>query len=142
MVELKVKRLREDAILPKYAHEGDAGLDVYSCEDAVLKAGERAMISTGISCEFPEGYVALVWDKSGLASKNGIKTMAGVIDCHYRGEWKIVLLNTSKEDIEIKKGQKIAQVLIQRIEKAEVKEVEELSDTTRGEGGFGSTGLN
>lgn len=139
-IQVKVKRLHENAILPKYAHEGDAGMDLFSCEDYAIKSGERALIKTGLSLEFPEGYVALIWDKSGLAANKGIKTMAGVIEYTYRGEYKIVLFNTSKEDFFIKKGDKIAQVLIQPIATAEITEVKELSETSRGEGGFGSTG--
>jgi len=137
---LKVKKLDPEAILPKYAHAGDAGLDLFSCEAIVLKPGERKLISTGISTEVPEGYVSLIWDKSGIAA-SGIKTMGGVIDCHYRGEYKVVMLNTSDEDYEIKKGQKIAQLLIQPIMSVEVKEVSELSETERGTGSFGSTGI-
>ena len=96
-MKLKVKKINPDAKLPSYAHEGDAGLDIYSCEDVLIKAGERAIINSGIGLEFPKNYVALVWDKSGLSAKNGIKTMAGVGDSIYRGEYKIVLLNTGKE---------------------------------------------
>lgn len=140
MVKLKIKKLKEGAVLPKYAHEGDAGLDVFSCEDYILKPGERKIFGTGISTEFDKGYVALVWDKSGLAAKKGIKTMAGVMDCGYRGEWLITLLNTSNEDHEVKKGDKIAQALIQPIHYAEIEEVKELNDSSRGEGRFGSTG--
>ena len=91
--------------------------------------------------ELPEGFVGLVWDKSGLAIKNGIKTMAGVIDSGYRGEIGIVLANLSDQDFKIEKGQKIAQMLIQKVEWAEIEEVKELSKTKRGDGGFGSTGL-
>jgi dUTP pyrophosphatase len=142
MVKLKVKKLHPDAIIPSYAHPGeDAGMDVHAVEDAVIKAGERALIPLGLSMEFPPGHVCLVWDKSGLAVKNGLKTMAGVIEHSYRGEYKIAVLNTSKEDYPIKKGQKVAQLLIQPIMTAEVEEVDELSQTSRGEGGFGSTGL-
>ena len=140
-MKLKIKKLREDAIIPKYAHKGDAGLDLFSCENCVLYPGERKLVSTGIATEFPEGYVALVWDKSGIAAK-GIKTMGGVIEHTYRGEYKVIMLNTTKESYEIKKGQKIAQLLIQPIVTAEVEEVSELSKSERGEGGFGSTGLN
>lgn len=137
---LKVKKLNPEAKIPCYAHRGDAGMDLYSCEDAVLKPGERKLISTGISTEIEEGYVALIWDKSGIAAK-GIKTMGGVIDAHYRGEYKVVMLNTSFENYEIKKGQKIAQVLIQPVISVEVVETKELSDTERGDGSFGSTGI-
>ena len=139
-MKLKLKKLREDAKLFSYAYEGDAGLDMYSCEDAVIKAGERAVIKTGIAMALEKEYVALVWDKSGLAVKKGIKTMAGVIDSGYRGEVGVVLLNTSKEDFKIEKHDKIAQILIQRIQSAEIEEVTSLDETSRGEGGFGSTG--
>lgn len=141
-MKLKIKKLNQDAKLPSYAHKGDAGLDLYSCEDCVIPAGERKLISTGIAIELPEGYVALVWDKSGIAANNGIKSMGGVIEYTYRGEYKVILFNTSKEDYEIKKGDKIAQLLIQPIETAEIEEVENLSESERGDGAFGSTGLN
>jgi len=137
---VKVKKLKPDANLPSYAHEGDAGMDIYSCEDKLIKAGERATVSTGISLEFEKGYAALVWDKSGLAAKHGIKTMAGVGDSIYRGEYKIVLLNTSDSDYYIKKGDKICQILIQPVEQAEIEEVFELGKSERGENGFGSSG--
>ena len=137
---LKIKKLREDAILPRYAREGDAGMDVFSLEEYNLKPGERKTFQLGFSMEFEKGYVALVWDKSGLASKHGIKTMAGVIDHNYRGEYAIVLFNTSKENYKIEKGHKIAQILIQSVISAQIQEVKELSNTERGEGGFGSTG--
>ena len=141
MVDVKVKKLNPEAMLPNYAHEGDAGLDFYSCEDTIIYPNERKLVSTGISMEFPKGYVALVWDKSGIASKKGVETMAGVIDCHYRGEIKILLHNNDKEPYEIKKSQKIAQILIQPVERVNIIEVNELTSTQRGEGGFGSTGL-
>ena len=137
---LKIKKLNPEALIPRYAHKGDAGIDLHSCEQVVLDPGERKTIGTGIAAELEEGYVVLIWDKSGVAN-SGIKTMGGVIDCHYRGEYKIIMFNTGKEPYEIKKGQKIAQALIQKVEQAEIQEVEELSNTSRGEGGFGSTGL-
>jgi len=136
---LKIKKLNPEAKIPKYAHEGDAGMDVLSCEDVVIKSGEKKAIKTGISAEFPKEYVALVWDKGGIANK-GITTIAGVIDSNYRGEWLILLFNTSKEDYIINKGDKIAQVLIQKFERAEIRESEDLGETARGEGKFGSTG--
>jgi len=138
-IKIKIKKLSKDAIIPSYAYKGDAGLDLFSCEDAIIFPGERKLISTGISAEIPEGYVGLVWDKSGIALK-GIKTMAGVADSGYRGEYKILLLNVGKENYRIKKGDKIAQLLIQPVLTSEIQEVEELSKTERGEGGFGSTG--
>ena len=140
-IKIKIKKLNPEAILPNYAHSGDAGMDIYSVENITIAPGKRALVSTGITTEIPEGYVALIWDKSGLAAKSGIKTMAGVIDCHYRGEWKIVLFNTSENNYEVKKGEKIAQALIQPVASPEIEEVSELSDTSRGEGSFGSTGL-
>ena len=140
MVTIRFKKLTSDALIPKYAHEGDAGMDIFSNEEYTLKAGERKVFKTGISSSFPEGHVALVWDRSGNAAKRGIKTMAGVIDSGYRGEWGIVMLNTSGEDLEVKKGDKIAQVLLQPIIHADIEEVEDLDETKRGENGFGSTG--
>jgi dUTP pyrophosphatase len=140
MVKVKIKKLIPGAILPHYSHKGDAGLDIYSTEDFVLTHEMRHAVSTGISMELPKGYVSLIWDKSGLAAKKGITVLGGVIDAHYRGEYKIILYNTEKDDFVIRKGDKIAQVLIQPIETAEIEEVEELSETSRGEGRFGSTG--
>jgi len=138
-VKIKIKKLNPNAIIPKYSHVGDAGMDLFSIENLILKPKHRVLIKTGLSIELPKGYVALVWDKSGIALK-GIKTMGGVIEHTYRGEYKIILVNLSSENYEIKKGQKIAQLLIQKIETAEVEEVNELSETIRGTGGFGSTG--
>ena len=138
-IKIKIKRLSPDAILPRYAHEGDAGLDIYSVEECIIYPQERKMISTGLSIELPPGYVSLVWDKSGIAAK-GIKSMGGVIEYTYRGEYKIILFNTTKQPYEIKKGDKIAQLLIQPIATAEIQEVQELSKTSRGNNGFGSTG--
>jgi dUTP pyrophosphatase len=137
---IKFKKLTQDAKIPSYAHPGDAGLDIYSNEDCVIGPLERKLVSTGIAAEVPQGYAVLIWDKSGVAA-SGIKTMGGVIDAHYRGEYKIIMFNTGKDPYEIKKGQKIAQALIQPVVSAEVSEAQELNDTTRGEGGFGSTGL-
>jgi dUTP pyrophosphatase len=140
MIQIKVKKLRADAIIPKYSHVGDAGMDLYSVEeDFVLKPMERKLISTGLSIELPEGYVSLIWDKSGIAVQ-GIKTMGGVIEHTYRGEYKVILVNLSEKDFEIKKYQKIAQLLIQPITTAEVLETTDLSQTARGTSGFGSTG--
>jgi dUTP pyrophosphatase len=140
-VKLKVKKLHPDAILPSYGHVGDSGLDLYSVEDILIKAGERVLVHTGIAMEYPSGYCTLIWDKSGLAANSGIKTMGGVFEHVYKGEYKIIMFNTTKEDYQVKKGQKIAQVLIQPIITAEVEEVQELSESTRGASGFGSTGM-
>ena len=138
---IKFQKILDEAIIPHYAHPGDAGMDIFSAEEAIIKAGERKNIKTGVKMELPDGFVGLVWDKSGLALKNGIKTMAGVIDADYRGEIGIVLVNLSENDYKIEKGQKIAQMLIQKVERAEIEEARELSETKRGEGSFGSTGL-
>lgn len=124
---------------PSYAKQGDAGLDLYSAENFILKPGQRKAVETGIRIEIPEGYVGLIWDKSGLALNSGIKTMAGVIDSGYRGEIKIVLVNLSDQNFEIKKGQKITQMLVQKVEHSEIEIVESLNDSHRGENGFGST---
>ena len=140
-VPVKVKRLIRDAILPKYAHGGDAGLDFYSIENQTIPAGERRLISTGISMEFPKGYVAFVKDKSGVAYKQGVETMAGVIEYTYRGEYKILMQNDSKKSYEVIKGEKVAQVVILPVATAKIIEVDELSETKRGDGAFGSTGL-
>ena len=139
-MKIKILKINSEAIIPNYANKNDAGLDLYSAEDFVLKPGERRAFKTGVKMEIPEGYVGLVWDKSGLAVNDGIKTMAGVIDSGYRGEIKIVLINLGEKNFEIKKGQKIAQMLIQKIEHPEIEIVEFLSESGRGESGFGSTG--
>ena len=139
---IKVKKLSEDAILPKYAKADDAGMDFYSNQDTQILPNERKLINTGISIAIPKGYVCLIWDKSGIATKHGVKTMAGVIDSGYRGEIKILFHNLSNETYLIEKNKKIAQMLIQPVEQREIVEVEELDNTDRGTGGFGSTGIN
>lgn len=139
-MKVLAKRLHPDARLPVYGRPGDAGLDLSSVEDLTIMAGERAIVPTGIALAIPPGTVGLVWDRSGMAAKHGMKTMAGVLDHTYRGELKIVLLNTSGAPYEIKKGDRIAQLLIQPIVAAGVEEVAELDETHRGDGGFGSSG--
>ena len=139
-MKIKIKRLHPDLQIPKYAHPGDAGMDIFSLEEITLKPGKRHHFKTGFALEMPEGYVSLIWDKSGLASKNGITSFGGVIEYTYRGEYGVVLYNAGDEDFHIGSGDKIAQLLIQKIETAEIEEVAELSDSKRGEGGFGSTG--
>lgn len=138
---IKIKKLSENATLPRYAKPGDAGMDFYSNEETTILPNERKLISTGIVMAIPPGYVGLIWDKSGIATKYGIKTMAGVIDSGYRGEIKILIHNLSNQIHKIEKNTKIAQMLIQPIECRKVIEVEELDQTERGEGGFGSTGI-
>jgi dUTP pyrophosphatase len=139
-MKILVKKLMAEAKIPNFALPGDVGMDLYSVEDVVLKPGERISCRTGIAMKIPEGYAGLIWDKSGVSHKFGIKTLGGVIDSNYTGEWMIGLVNLGRDDFEIKKGQKIAQVLFQKVEIAEVEEIQELPETNRGEGGFGSTG--
>ncbi len=141
VILIKIKKLSENATLPRYAKPGDAGMDFYSNEETTILPNERKLISTGIVMAIPPGYVGLIWDKSGIATKYGIKTMAGVIDSGYRGEIKILIHNLSNQIHKIEKNTKIAQMLIQPIECRKVIEVEELDQTERGEGGFGSTGI-
>jgi len=138
-MELKIKKTRRDAKIPQYGHKGDAGLDVFSAVDDVLGKKETKAISAGIKMEIPEGYVGLIWDKSGISLK-GIHRLAGVIDSGYRGEVRIVLTNLGENPFVIEKGMKIAQLLIQPVIDVDVVEVEDLEETTRGENGFGSTG--
>ncbi|MDP3989708.1 MAG: dUTP diphosphatase [archaeon] len=140
---IKIKKLCENAIIPKYANLGDAGMDFYANETTTIMPQERKLIPTGIAMAIPLGYVGLIWDKSGIATNQGLKTMAGVIDSGYRGEIKILIHNLSNETHTIELGKKFAQMLIQPVEQKEVIEVTELDDNTeRGEGGFGSTGLD
>ncbi|MEK7062247.1 MAG: dUTP diphosphatase [Patescibacteria group bacterium] len=140
-MKLKIQKIDFEAIIPDYANKDDAGLDLYSIEELVIQPNKRAAVRTGVKMEIPDGYVGLIWDKSGLAVKNGIKTMAGVIDAGYRGEIKVVLINFGDEDYIVKKNSKIAQMLIQKIEHPEIEVVEELNESQRGANGFGSTGM-
>lgn len=146
-MELYIKPLRNTAIIPEYAHRTDAGLDLFFCPtdeaDTVIAAGARGVFATGIGIALEEGYVGLVWDKSGIAVKNGLKVMAGVIDAGYRGEVSVVLHNLSAEDVVIKNGQKIAQLLVQPIVRPTLQIVDTLPDSwdERDAAGFGSTGL-
>lgn len=140
MTLLKVKKLNSDSVVPKYAQPGDAGLDLYSAEDYKLQSGERHDFHLGFATELPDGYAGLVWDKGGVAQKHGVHCLAGVLDSGYRGELVLVLLNTGSQAYEIKKGDKIAQLLIQPVERADIKVVDSLSATERGQGRFGSTG--
>ena len=137
---LKIKKLHKDAKMPSYAHHDDAGFDLYAVENTTVKVGKRVAVPTGIAMEIPEGFVGLVWDKSGLAVKHGINTIAGVVDSSYRGEVVVALVNNGETDYTFEKGHKVAQMIIQRKETMEFVEVEELSGTLRGAGGFGSTG--
>jgi dUTP pyrophosphatase len=142
-LNLRVRRLDERAALPARAHAGDAGLDLHALEPAQLDPGERASISTGIAVEIPEGYAGLVLPRSGLALKHGIALVnaPGLIDSGYRGELRVLLLNTDHtQSFEIEAGDRIAQLVVVRAESADAVEVEELTESSRGSGGFGSSG--
>jgi len=143
MIELEIKLLDEGLPMPRYQHEGDAGLDLPSRVDYVLGPGERAMIPTGIAVAIPRGYAGFVLPRSGLASRHGIALVnsPGLIDSGYRGELAIVMINTDKHSsFEIKRGDRIAQLVIQQVVESRTVQVRELGDTSRGVGGFGSTG--
>ena len=138
-MELKVKKVQMDAKLPQYGHTGDAGLDLFSSIDFVLEKGQVEAIPSGVKVAIPDGYVGLIWDKSGVSLK-GVHRLAGVIDSGYRGEVKVVMINLSDKPFAIDKGMKIAQMLVQPITMVRVVEAEDLDNTSRGEEGFGSTG--
>ena len=144
MMEIPITRIDSDLPLPAYAKEGDAGADLIANENVVLPpAGGRALISTGRAIAIPEGYAGFVQPRSGLAAKHGVTCLntPGLIDSGYRGELKVLLINTDPEtSFEVVKGERIAQLVIQRVESVEFIEVEALSDSDRGSGGFGSTG--
>jgi dUTP pyrophosphatase len=140
MVKVKVKKLKEGAIVPRYAHLGDAALDLYSMEDYIVPAEERVLVSTGIAMELPKGYFSSIRGRSGLAWKNGIAILGGVVDYGYRGEYGVVFLNTGEKDFEVKRGDRIAQVVIAPVATAEIEVVDELSESERGDGAWGSTG--
>ena len=143
-MEIKIKRLNERAKIPTFGTEFSAGADLYCAEEHEISvcSGQKCSIGTGISMEIPEGYVGLVFASSGLACKNGLRlcSSVGVIDADYRGEIKVVLHNDSEYVREIKPGERVAQMIIMPYPKVTFTEVEELSDTVRGESGFGGTG--
>nr|WP_026161578.1 dUTP diphosphatase [Corynebacterium ciconiae] len=141
----KIKRLDPDLPLPVRAHRGDAGVDLYAADSLTLEPGERALIATGIALALPLGYVGLIHPRSGLGAKHGISVVntPGTIDADYRGEIKVCLINHDpRESFDVTRGMRIAQLVIQKVELVEFEEVEELDETVRGEGGYGSTGLN
>ena len=139
-MEIRVKKLRPDAKLPAFAHPGDAGMDLFAPEEVTLQPGERVKIGTGIAVEIPHGYVGLIWDKSSIAATHCLKHLGGVMDAGYRGEYIVTLINLSTTPYTIEKHHKIAQLLIQKVEHPNIIEAEELSDSSRGAGAFGSTG--
>ena len=142
MVNIKIEKIFPDAILPSYAHPGDVGMDLFSYETYILKPGERRLFKTRLKVEIPEGYEMQIRPKSGLALNHGVTVLntPGTIDAGYRGEVGVILINHGKEVYSIKKGDKIAQAVISSIERAVLEEVEKLEESSRGEGGFGSTG--
>jgi dUTP pyrophosphatase len=138
-----ITRLDPELPLPRYAKGGDAGADIVSRIDITLAPGERALVPTGIAIALPDGYVALVHPRSGLAIKHGVTMVnaPGTVDAGYRGELQIILINHDRsESVSFKRGDRIAQLVIQRVERAEFVEVHELPGSGRGTGGFGSTG--
>ena len=143
MYTLKVKKLNEDAIIPNFAHKGDAGMDLYSIEKVIIPKNETRLIKTGISIELPHMTEAQVRPRSGLALKHSITVLnsPGTIDEGYRGEIGVILINHGKEDFIVEKHMKIAQMVIKPIYEIHIEEVKDLSDTERGNGGFGSTGM-
>jgi dUTP pyrophosphatase len=142
-VELPVSRLNDGAVLPSRAHDGDAGLDLYACESAHIGPGERWSVGTGVAVEIPDGHAGLVLPRSGLAKKHGVTLVnaPGLIDSGYRGELRVLLLNTDPADIfRVAPGDRIAQLVISPIVLAQPVETATLAESVRGEGGFGSSG--
>ena len=144
MVQIPLKRLDPDLALPAYARDGDAGLDLVASEEVVLEAGGgRALVGTGIALALPEGVAGFVQPRSGLAVRHGVTCLnsPGLIDSGYRGEIRVLLINTDPaEPFEVRRGDRIAQLVLQRVEQAEFEVVEDLAESDRGEGGFGHTG--
>lgn len=142
-VDLPVRLLDAELPLPGYAHDGDAGLDLYSAADVTIAPGARELVPTGVAVAIPAGHAGFVQPRSGLALRFGLSLVntPGLIDSHYRGEIKVIAINLDpSHPIEIRRGDRIAQLVIQAVVRAEPRLVHELDDTTRGEGGFGSTG--
>lgn len=141
--QLKVKLINKDAKLPQYANPGDAGLDLYSVEEKVIQPGEAELIATGMIIELPRGTEAQVRPRSGLALKHQVTVLnsPGTIDEGYRGEVKVILINHGKKEFKVEKQMRIAQMIVAPVSKVNVIEVKDVSDTERGEGGFGSTGM-
>lgn len=143
-MKVAVRRLDPGLPLPSYAHTGDAGLDLYAADDCTLLPHHRALIATGIAVAIPEGFAGFVQPRSGLAIKQGLSLVntPGLIDSHYRGEIKVIAINLDAEKpIHIRRGDKIAQLVVQGVVRVDLQEAEDLDETARGEGGFGSTGI-
>jgi len=139
-MKLNIKKLHPEAKLPKYAHDTDSGMDLFALNDMAIKPGEIAHIETGIAIDLPNGYAALVWDKGSIGMVHGLKTLGGVFDAGYTGDYTIGLINLSDKNYKVEKGSKVAQLLIQKIEHPEIIEVKKLKKTKRGSNRFGSTG--
>ena len=144
MVEISLRRLHPDAVVPTYAHPGDAGADLCTTVDVRLAPGERALLPTGLAMALPQGYVALVHPRSGLAARCGLSIVntPGTVDADYRGEVKVILANLGEEDFTVRRGDRIAQLVVAPVVQARWTEVESLDETARGAGGFGSTGAS
>ena len=143
MIELPIQRLREDAVVPARAYSGDAGLDLSACERVELGPGERVLVGTGLAVAIPEGYAGFVQPRSGLAARHGITVVnsPGLVDSGYRGELRVVLLNTDQTiAFHVKPGERIAQLLLVPIATASPMQADALDETARSEGGFGSSG--
>lgn len=143
-IRLNVKRLDKGLPLPAYAYTGDAGLDLFSAVDTWIQPLTREMVPTGLAIAIPDGFAGFVQPRSGLAAKKGLSIMntPGLIDAHYRGELKVILINLDKtEPVHIERGDRIAQLVIQRVPVVELCEVDELDETDRGASGFGSSGV-
>lgn len=137
---LKFVKLNENATTPTKANESDAGFDLYASHGAILEKHTHKLIKTGISMAIPKGYVGLIWPRSGMAYKHGIDVFAGVIDSGYRGDVGVILYNSQYSDYNVEKGDRIAQLVLQKVEDFELVEVSDLNNTDRSEAGFGSTG--
>lgn len=142
MIELSIRRLRNDAVLPERAYAGDAGLDLAACERVALGPGERAVVGTGLAVAIPEGYAGFVQPRSGLAARHGISVVnsPGLVDSGYRGELRVIVLNTdAREPFVVEPGMRIAQLVVLPVPELELTEVDELPETDRGVRGFGSS---
>src|ERR1700749_4453319 len=141
--DVLITRVDAGAVLPGYARPGDAGADLVTCEDVNLAPGERAIVRTGVAIALPDGYAAFVHPRSGLAAKHGVTVVnaPGTIDAGYRGEIKVIVLNTdAAAPVSLRRGDRIAQLVVQRVENVTFREVDALPESARGDNGFGSTG--
>jgi dUTP pyrophosphatase len=139
-MKIGFKKLHPEAKLPTYGHPTDAGMDLYTLEEIIIKPREKVVILTGLAMNLPIGYAALVWDKGSIGIQKGLKSLGGVFDSGYTGEIKIGLINLSEREVLLEKGAKFVQILIQKVEHCEIELVDELYSSTRGANGFGSTG--